>query len=144
MPRFPGRPIRGRRRRSIRTYVADDRRAAATATVATTHSEKPVIVYTDTLYSAFNVYLCRGYGNVKWTKEGIEVMAVISKKETVDGQLTEMMKGRKKVNGKVLRYYVLDADHIRSKMANEGYIEAVKPTVLSTHEHLDVMDDDLY
>ena len=71
-------------------------------------------------------------------------MAVISKKETIDGQLTEMMKGRKKVNGRVQRYYVLDIDHIRSKMAKEGYIETFKPTVLSTHEHLDVMDDDLY
>jgi hypothetical protein len=108
--------------------------------------DKPVIVYTDTLYSAFDLYLHRGYGNVKWTREkfGIEVMAVISKKETIDGQLTEMMKGRKKVNGRVQRYYVLDIDHIRSKMAKEGYIEAFKPTVLSTHEHLDVIDDDLY
>jgi hypothetical protein len=29
-------------------------------------------------------------------------------------------------------------------MAEEGYIEAFKPTVLGTHEHLDVIDDDLY
>ena len=34
--------------------------------------------------------------------------------------------------------------HVRSKMAKEGYIEAFKPTVLSTHEDLDVIDDDLY